>query len=559
MAGQHEYAFAHALVREVAYGQLPRRERATRHVAAARWLETNVGERADDLAETLAHHYTTALDLARGYGDAELADSLTAPALRHLRRAGVRAERFDLARGAEHFARGLALAADEHERAELLSLHAHGLIGLGRIEEAVAEFAQAEEILRRCGSDLEVAQALFGLSGALSRLNDPGRLAAAEAAQRLLEDVEPSAEHVRLWTRLAVTKMLLEDHEAILFWAERAIELAERLGMPEAARALEWRGWARAALGDRGGVEDMRRAVDASDAQGDDGHNVASFAANLAMAVLQYEGPQVALSDLLEAEEVARSRGAEEVVTFARAVAIIMRVNAGDGDTASHELTELPGSSLESACNVVDLMNLRATKAFSSSARGDSAGADVDWLRAQAEASNQTEAAAISLVACGLVDIAGGDAGRGARLLARCAALPRVHHSADYAAMLPGAVRAALAIGDVTLAERLLGDVESLVPLLAQPRASGLTLLAEARDEHEAAAAGFPDAAAGWHDFGVPYEEGHALLGQCPCLAALGRAPEAAAPLAAARKIFARLGAKPALEETEAALAGLGF
>ena len=56
--------------------------------------------------------------------------------------------------------------------------------------------------------------------------------------------------------------------------------------------------------------------------------------------------------------------------------------------------------------------------------------------------------------------------------------------------------------------------------------------------------------------FGVPYEEGHALLGQGRCLVALGRAPEAAAPLAAAREIFARLGAKPALAETDAWLAG---
>jgi hypothetical protein len=49
----------------------------------------------------------------------------------------------------------------------------------------------------------------------------------------------------------------------------------------------------------------------------------------------------------------------------------------------------------------------------------------------------------------------------------------------------------------------------------------------------------------------VPYEVGHALLGQGRCLVALGRAPEAAAPLAAAREIFARLGARPALADTD--------
>jgi class 3 adenylate cyclase len=60
--------------------------------------------------------------------------------------------------------------------------------------------------------------------------------------------------------------------------------------------------------------------------------------------------------------------------------------------------------------------------------------------------------------------------------------------------------------------------------------------------------------AEGWREFGDPYEEGQALIGQGRCLAARGRAPEAAAPLAAAREIFARLGARPALAETDAVM-----
>ena len=90
-------------------------------------------------------------------------------------------------------------------------------------------------------------------------------------------------------------------------------------------------------------------------------------------------------------------------------------------------------------------------------------------------------------------------------------------------------------------------DISPSSPFREHTRVTCCALLAEARGEHEAAAAGFADAAARWHDFGVPYEEGHALLGQGRCLVALDRAPEAAAPLAAAREIFARLGARPAL------------
>ncbi len=110
------------------------------------------------------------------------------------------------------------------------------------------------------------------------------------------------------------------------------------------------------------------------------------------------------------------------------------------------------------------------------------------------------------------------------------------------------------------LAERLARKAESclpvrLLPYHRLPLASLGGLLAERRGQLEAAAAGFADAAAGWHEFGEPYEEGHALLGLGRCLVALGRAPVAAAPLAAAREIFARLGARPALEETDAVLA----
>ena len=54
----------------------------------------------------------------------------------------------------------------------------------------------------------------------------------------------------------------------------------------------------------------------------------------------------------------------------------------------------------------------------------------------------------------------------------------------------------------------------------------------------------------------MPYEEAHALLGRGRCLAAAGRRAEAEEPLAAARGIFARLGARPALEETDELLAG---
>ena len=63
VSGEGEFGFRHVLVRDVAYGQIPRGDRASKHVRAAEWLE-GLG-RPQDHAELVAHHYLAALDLER--------------------------------------------------------------------------------------------------------------------------------------------------------------------------------------------------------------------------------------------------------------------------------------------------------------------------------------------------------------------------------------------------------------------------------------------------------------------------------------------------------------
>ena len=58
--------FCHALVRDVAYAQIPMVGRARRHQAVAEWVEDVAGERVGDLAEFVALHYGLALAYARG-------------------------------------------------------------------------------------------------------------------------------------------------------------------------------------------------------------------------------------------------------------------------------------------------------------------------------------------------------------------------------------------------------------------------------------------------------------------------------------------------------------
>ena len=89
VAGATQHAFVHALVRDAAYNQLPRSARAERHLAAAEWIESLPDDRAEDRAETLAHHYLTAIELRRAAGEDVIA--LGPRAVRALQDAGERA------------------------------------------------------------------------------------------------------------------------------------------------------------------------------------------------------------------------------------------------------------------------------------------------------------------------------------------------------------------------------------------------------------------------------------------------------------------------------------
>ena len=98
MEGESEFAFWHALVRDVCYGQIPRAARAAKHRQAAAWIERQAPERVEDLAEVLAHHYVHALELTRAAGQSGEATELEASALRFLLLSGDRSLGLDTAR-----------------------------------------------------------------------------------------------------------------------------------------------------------------------------------------------------------------------------------------------------------------------------------------------------------------------------------------------------------------------------------------------------------------------------------------------------------------------------
>jgi class 3 adenylate cyclase/tetratricopeptide (TPR) repeat protein len=90
LAGEREYMFTHALIREVAYGTLPKTQRSIKHQQFARWLESRPGH-DEEFLEVLAYHYEQSWRYT--YETGERNESLARTAIEALRKAGARAHR----------------------------------------------------------------------------------------------------------------------------------------------------------------------------------------------------------------------------------------------------------------------------------------------------------------------------------------------------------------------------------------------------------------------------------------------------------------------------------
>ena len=76
MAGEAEYTFVHALLRDVAYGELPRSARLARHRATAAWITDRAGAALGEDAEIVIAHLERALELATATGAADETDEI---------------------------------------------------------------------------------------------------------------------------------------------------------------------------------------------------------------------------------------------------------------------------------------------------------------------------------------------------------------------------------------------------------------------------------------------------------------------------------------------------
>jgi class 3 adenylate cyclase/tetratricopeptide (TPR) repeat protein len=286
VAQDEEYAFKHILIRDVAYGQVPKGRRAQLHLGFSEWTK-RLPSSGDEFVEIIAWHLEQACLLAR-----EVARSPIEPPIREaagmLAEAGGRAERRESLREAHrYYTRALDVLGDEHEelRGELRVKRGDMAMQLGQLKEATEELVEVAEDGARLGrADLQ-AEALVLLgdidqrqgrqTDAHERLLEAERLAGLTSDARLkvraafvlathrgeyegqpdeaIEDLRPAmlaAEEIEERALVAEGHLrvaaLLMSHDLPAAEDElrRCLEIAAELGSHRIeAEATSWLGW----------------------------------------------------------------------------------------------------------------------------------------------------------------------------------------------------------------------------------------------------------------------------------------------------------------------------
>jgi class 3 adenylate cyclase/tetratricopeptide (TPR) repeat protein len=556
MAGEVEYAFWHVLARDVAYSQLPRASRAARHVAAARWIESMAPGRVEDLADVLAYHYATALDLARAAGQNEQASEVEAPALRFLSLAGERALGLNTAAALAHLERALQLAQPGHpERPEALVQFGAAAFQAGRSAEAAAALEEAIDSLRAKGDIPATARAMGALSVVATNLGDPRQWTLPAEALVLLEPLGPTPELVGALTEVVRAEALQGRLADAVRDAERAIATASELGLPRPARAIGYLGTARFGLGDPASLDDFRDAIELA-TQAGQGREVALLHNNLGVALWGIEGPAASLEVIREGIAYARARGLTEILLTLTTGTIDVLVDLGEFDEALEVAREVTPR-LEASGDVADRRLVTAVQARILVLRGQAVQALelLEWLEVSARELVGPDDVVEGLGSAALARVALGQNDDAAALLAEVAQLRGASELVNLPHLFPAMVRTAIQIGDAELAVQLASGVAPRYAYAEIALVAVRAALAEAHGDLPTALASYADSADRWEQLGIVPEQGFSLLGEGRCLVAMGR-PTAAAPvLHRAREIFERLRAVPALAETDALLA----
>jgi class 3 adenylate cyclase/tetratricopeptide (TPR) repeat protein len=218
-----QYAFVQALIREVAYNTLARKDRKVRHLAAARYFEA-VG--SDELAGALAGHYLAAHQNAP---EGDEAAALATQARLALTAAADRA----IALGAHEQAitfldQALSVAPEPADEADLLERVAASSLSAAQYSRAETYYRRGADVSRTLGDAAAVLRTTSGVARALTSEGRPAE--ALDVLTAIPDEIVTSAGAAAadLYSARAAIHLRLKELQASIEWADRALELAER-------------------------------------------------------------------------------------------------------------------------------------------------------------------------------------------------------------------------------------------------------------------------------------------------------------------------------------------
>jgi hypothetical protein len=207
------YSFRHATIRDVAYGQIPRLARASKHAIVAAWLEATSSERIGDQAEPVSEHYVAALALHDAAGRPDGVEPLLEGALRSTLLAGERNVRVDPDRAHRSLSRSADLLSRWSRDGAYGAGSTHPL-RFGVLGNSLGAWQTTVEILQRF-ADAGDPGVLRELGVAMCKLHaDDPRGDGYLAGQRHLQDAASSGTDADALSALAGTWKRIDDERA---------------------------------------------------------------------------------------------------------------------------------------------------------------------------------------------------------------------------------------------------------------------------------------------------------------------------------------------------------
>jgi len=233
-SGTQEYIFKHALLHEVAYDSVLRRQRRVYHTQAAEWLIGHSGERAGEFAGLIGEHFERAGAPARAaewYGRAaRQAQAIYASDVAVAFYQKVLAL---LPAGASDVAQALRRAAAYEGLGEML-------LWQGRYSEAAGGYAAMRDAAATAGDAVAQARAWYGLAEVRERQGDyQAARASAGEVERIAQAIGAEVERAMALLLQGWCAFKLGDMAAAQALAEQTLLLAtEHDAMREMARGL---------------------------------------------------------------------------------------------------------------------------------------------------------------------------------------------------------------------------------------------------------------------------------------------------------------------------------